>query len=303
MAPRARGSGAAARGRIRHGPPRGGRGGGARLSATRSPLIIAQVPRRRVGRPRQKTAAPAAARRRRPHPPFPTQPSLPPSAVIERASMDAPTARSATNSVLAVILGGGAGTRLYPLTKQRAKPAVPIGGAYRLIDVPMSNCINSGINKIYVLTQVGGEEGKVFFWGGRRRAKISRPDFCPDPLPPSSSVQLHLPQPPPGPNLQRGLRRPLRRRRLRGGRKIVFSFLFFFFSSFLLFFFSSFFSSFFSCRPRAHNRTHAPPHPTPPRSWPRRRRRRTRSGFRALPTRCASTRGSSPTSRIGRWRM
>ena len=54
----------------------------------------------------------------------------------------------------AVILGGGAGTRLYPLTKQRAKPAVPIGGAYRLIDVPMSNCINSGISKVYVLTQV-----------------------------------------------------------------------------------------------------------------------------------------------------
>ena len=57
-------------------------------------------------------------------------------------------------SVAAVILGGGAGTRLYPLTKQRAKPAVPIGGAYRLIDVPMSNCINSGISKMYVLTQV-----------------------------------------------------------------------------------------------------------------------------------------------------
>lgn len=56
-------------------------------------------------------------------------------------------------NVAAVILGGGAGTRLYPLTKMRAKPAVPIGGAYRLIDVPMSNCINSGIIKIYVLTQ------------------------------------------------------------------------------------------------------------------------------------------------------
>lgn len=53
----------------------------------------------------------------------------------------------------AIILGGGAGSRLYPLTKQRAKPAVPIGGAYRLIDVPMSNCINSGIAKIYILTQ------------------------------------------------------------------------------------------------------------------------------------------------------
>ncbi|CAA2995052.1 glucose-1-phosphate adenylyltransferase large subunit 3, chloroplastic amyloplastic [Olea europaea subsp. europaea] len=52
-----------------------------------------------------------------------------------------------------VILGGGAGTRLFPLTKQRAKPAVSIGGSYRLIDVPMSNCINSGINKVYILTQ------------------------------------------------------------------------------------------------------------------------------------------------------
>ncbi|GMH08409.1 hypothetical protein Nepgr_010249 [Nepenthes gracilis] len=56
-------------------------------------------------------------------------------------------------TVVAVILGGGAGTRLFPLTRRRAKPAVPIGGAYRLIDVPMSNCINSGINKVYILTQ------------------------------------------------------------------------------------------------------------------------------------------------------
>eukprot|EP00882_Tetradesmus_deserticola_P003507 GHRQ01003710.1.p1 GENE.GHRQ01003710.1~~GHRQ01003710.1.p1 ORF type:complete len:563 (+),score=264.54 GHRQ01003710.1:124-1689(+) len=63
------------------------------------------------------------------------------------------TSRAKSSSVLAIILGGGAGTRLYPLTKQRAKPAVPIGGAYRLIDVPMSNCINSGISKIYILTQ------------------------------------------------------------------------------------------------------------------------------------------------------
>lgn len=54
---------------------------------------------------------------------------------------------------LAVILGGGRGTRLYPLTKERAKPAVPIGGKYRLIDVPISNCLNCGLNKIYVLTQ------------------------------------------------------------------------------------------------------------------------------------------------------
>jgi glucose-1-phosphate adenylyltransferase len=55
--------------------------------------------------------------------------------------------------VLGIILGGGAGTRLYPLTKQRAKPAVPLAGKYRLIDIPVSNCINSEIYKIYVLTQ------------------------------------------------------------------------------------------------------------------------------------------------------
>ena len=55
--------------------------------------------------------------------------------------------------VLAIILGGGAGTRLYPLTKLRAKPAVPLAGKYRLIDIPVSNCINSAIYKIYVLTQ------------------------------------------------------------------------------------------------------------------------------------------------------
>jgi glucose-1-phosphate adenylyltransferase len=55
--------------------------------------------------------------------------------------------------VLAIILGGGVGTRLYPLTKLRAKPAVPIAGKYRLIDIPVSNCINSDIFKIYVLTQ------------------------------------------------------------------------------------------------------------------------------------------------------
>jgi glucose-1-phosphate adenylyltransferase len=55
--------------------------------------------------------------------------------------------------VLAIILGGGAGTRLYPLTKYRAKPAVPLAGKYRLIDIPISNCINSDIYKIYILTQ------------------------------------------------------------------------------------------------------------------------------------------------------
>jgi glucose-1-phosphate adenylyltransferase len=57
------------------------------------------------------------------------------------------------NSVVSVILGGGAGTRLYPLTASRSKPAVPIAGKYRLVDIPISNCINSGINRMFVLTQ------------------------------------------------------------------------------------------------------------------------------------------------------
>jgi len=59
--------------------------------------------------------------------------------------------------VLAIILGGGAGTRLQPLTLTRAKPAVPLGGNYRLIDIPISNCINSGISKIYALTQFNSQ--------------------------------------------------------------------------------------------------------------------------------------------------
>lgn len=58
-----------------------------------------------------------------------------------------------THNVLAVILGGGQGARLFPLTKDRAKPAVPLGGKYRLVDVPISNCINSGLLRIFLLTQ------------------------------------------------------------------------------------------------------------------------------------------------------
>jgi glucose-1-phosphate adenylyltransferase len=58
-----------------------------------------------------------------------------------------------SKEVLAVILGGGAGTRLYPLTASRSKPAVPIAGKYRLVDIPISNCLNSGINRMFVLTQ------------------------------------------------------------------------------------------------------------------------------------------------------
>ena len=56
-------------------------------------------------------------------------------------------------NTIALVLGGGRGTRLYPLTKFRSKPAVPLAGKYRLIDIPLSNCINSGLNRIYVLTQ------------------------------------------------------------------------------------------------------------------------------------------------------
>jgi glucose-1-phosphate adenylyltransferase len=58
-----------------------------------------------------------------------------------------------TDNVLAVILGGGRGTRLFPLTKDRSKPAVPLGGKYRLVDIPISNCINSGLLRIFLLTQ------------------------------------------------------------------------------------------------------------------------------------------------------
>src|SRR6476661_1858233 len=58
-----------------------------------------------------------------------------------------------SKQVLAIILGGGAGTRLYPLTASRSKPAVPIAGKYRLVDIPISNCINSNISRMFVLTQ------------------------------------------------------------------------------------------------------------------------------------------------------
>ena len=58
-----------------------------------------------------------------------------------------------TQQTLAIVMGGGAGTRLFPLTKDRAKPAVPLGGKYRIVDIPISNCLNSGLRSIYVLTQ------------------------------------------------------------------------------------------------------------------------------------------------------
>src|SRR5690348_2519945 len=58
-----------------------------------------------------------------------------------------------TSNVLSIIMGGGQGKRLFPLTKERAKPAVPLAGKYRLVDIPISNCINSGLKRIYLLTQ------------------------------------------------------------------------------------------------------------------------------------------------------
>ncbi|CAA6663685.1 unnamed protein product [Spirodela intermedia] len=92
--------------------------------------------------------------------PFPFINSILADIPKDLTALEAPNFRNSEadpRSVASLILGGGAGTRLFPLTRMRAKPAVPIGGCYRLIDVPMSNCINSGINKIYILTQFNSQ--------------------------------------------------------------------------------------------------------------------------------------------------
>jgi glucose-1-phosphate adenylyltransferase len=65
--------------------------------------------------------------------------------------------KAPTEDTLAIIMGGGAGTRLFPLTKERAKPAVPLAGKYRLVDIPISNCLNGGFRQVYVLTQFNSE--------------------------------------------------------------------------------------------------------------------------------------------------
>ncbi|MCB1203149.1 MAG: glucose-1-phosphate adenylyltransferase [Verrucomicrobiae bacterium] len=65
--------------------------------------------------------------------------------------------QNSTDSVLAIIMGGGQGSRLYPLTHRRSKPAVPLAAKCRIVDIPISNCINSGIRKMYVLTQYNSE--------------------------------------------------------------------------------------------------------------------------------------------------
>src|SRR5215472_16803098 len=74
--------------------------------------------------------------------------------VLESPSTSPPALPPGTTQrTLAIIMGGGAGTRLFPLTKDRSKPAVPLGGKYRIVDIPISNCLNSGLRSIYVLTQ------------------------------------------------------------------------------------------------------------------------------------------------------
>jgi glucose-1-phosphate adenylyltransferase len=65
--------------------------------------------------------------------------------------------QKSVNNVLAIIMGGGQGSRLFPLTHKRSKPAVPLAGKYRIVDIPISNCINSGIQKMFVLTQFNSE--------------------------------------------------------------------------------------------------------------------------------------------------
>jgi glucose-1-phosphate adenylyltransferase len=82
--------------------------------------------------------------------PEPQRDSLPKTSIPKA---DAALPPGTLQRTLAIIMGGGAGTRLFPLTKDRAKPAVPLGGKYRIVDVPISNCLNSGLRSIYVLTQ------------------------------------------------------------------------------------------------------------------------------------------------------
>lgn len=81
------------------------------------------------------------------------QVQTPPESAVKVGAEKVVDVSNLQKTVLGIILGGGAGTRLYPLTKKRAKPAVPLGANYRLIDIPVSNCLNSNINKIYCLTQ------------------------------------------------------------------------------------------------------------------------------------------------------
>jgi glucose-1-phosphate adenylyltransferase len=80
----------------------------------------------------------------------------------------------AIENTVAVVLGGGRGTRLYPLTAERAKPAVPLGGRYRLVDIPISNCLHSRINRIFVLTQFNSASLNRHITGAYRFEPFSR---------------------------------------------------------------------------------------------------------------------------------
>ncbi len=86
------------------------------------------------------------------------------------------SARLSINSanVLGIIMGGGQGTRLFPLTRERSKPAVPLAGKYRLVDIPISNCINSGIKRIYLLTQFNSASLHRHVYGSYKFDHFSR---------------------------------------------------------------------------------------------------------------------------------
>jgi ADP-glucose pyrophosphorylase len=83
------------------------------------------------------------------------------------------------NNTLAIVMGGGAGTRLFPLTQKRAKPAVPLAAKYRLVDIPISNCLNSGFRQVYVLTQFNSESLRPLWERHRDGAGLfrSQPGF------------------------------------------------------------------------------------------------------------------------------
>src|ERR1700756_4896304 len=94
--------------------------------------------------------------------------------------------KSLKNTTLAIVMGGGAGTRLFPLTQKRAKPAVPLGGKYSLVDIPISNCLNSGFRQVYVLDSERdrkrhhdpqlGPDGAAFY---QEEAWVPKPDAPP----------------------------------------------------------------------------------------------------------------------------
>ncbi|CAL5080724.1 unnamed protein product [Urochloa decumbens] len=125
-------------------------------ATTRAPVPAAAAFPGDLGVGRRRAAVPgwrAGGRRMRASPPARRPFVFSPRGVSDSRSSQTCLDPDASTSVLGIILGGGAGTRLYPLTKKRAKPAVPLGANYRLIDIPVSNCLNSNVSKIYVLTQ------------------------------------------------------------------------------------------------------------------------------------------------------